>query len=36
VPADLELLHERVKGARPNLYWWQFEDIWLAPLPGGD
>jgi peptide/nickel transport system substrate-binding protein len=35
VPAELDLLHERVKGARPNLYSWQFEDIWLAPLPGG-
>lgn len=34
VPAELDLLHERVRGARPSLYWWQFEDIWLAPQPG--
>lgn len=31
VPAELDLLHERVHGAKPNLYWWQFEDIWLTP-----
>jgi peptide/nickel transport system substrate-binding protein len=30
VPAELDLVHERVHGAKPNLYWWQFEDIWLA------
>lgn len=36
VPAELDLLHETVHGARPNLYWWQFEDIWLAQQqPGG-
>jgi peptide/nickel transport system substrate-binding protein len=35
VPAELDLLNERVRGARPNLYWWQFEDIWLAPQAGG-
>ncbi|HET8937906.1 MAG TPA: ABC transporter substrate-binding protein [Polyangiales bacterium] len=34
VRPELDLLHERVKGARPNLYWWQFEDMWLAPLAG--
>lgn len=34
VRADLDLLHERIKGARPNLYWWQFEDMWLAAPPG--
>ena len=35
VPAELDLLHERVKGARPSLYWWQFEDLWLAAGPKG-
>ena len=35
VPAELDLLHESVKGARPNLYWWQFEELWLAPPSGG-
>jgi peptide/nickel transport system substrate-binding protein len=35
VPPELDLLHERVKGARPNLYWWQFEDMWLVPPAGG-
>jgi ABC-type transport system substrate-binding protein len=34
VRPELDLLHERVKGARPSLYWWQFEDMWLASLPG--
>jgi peptide/nickel transport system substrate-binding protein len=34
VRADLDLLHERIRGARPSLYWWQFEDIWLTPMPG--
>jgi peptide/nickel transport system substrate-binding protein len=36
VPAELDLLHKSVRGARPNLYWWQFEDIWLAPQPGAN
>jgi peptide/nickel transport system substrate-binding protein len=30
VPPELELLHARVKGARPSLAWWQFEELWLA------
>lgn len=34
VPAELDLLHERVHGARPSLYGWQFEDLWLAPGGG--
>jgi peptide/nickel transport system substrate-binding protein len=34
VPAELDLLHERIKGARPNLYWWQFEELWLADAKG--
>lgn len=31
IPAELDLLHERVHGARPSLYWWQFERMWLDP-----
>ncbi|MET0389843.1 MAG: peptide-binding protein [Polyangiales bacterium] len=34
VPAELDLLHERVKGARPSLYWWQPEDMWLEAPKG--
>ena len=30
VPPELDLLHARVKGARPSLAWWQFEELWLA------
>jgi peptide/nickel transport system substrate-binding protein len=30
-PPELDLIHKRVKGARANLYWWQFEDMWLDP-----
>lgn len=30
VPAELDLLNERVRGARPSLYWWSFESLWLA------
>jgi peptide/nickel transport system substrate-binding protein len=35
VRAELNLLHKRVKGARPSLYWWQFEDMWLDPAGKG-
>jgi peptide/nickel transport system substrate-binding protein len=28
---ELDLLHERVKGAKPTLMWWQFEKFWLDP-----
>jgi hypothetical protein len=35
VPAELDLLNVRVHGARPNLYWWSFEDLWLASAEGG-
>jgi peptide/nickel transport system substrate-binding protein len=31
VRPELELLHKRVKGAVPNLSWWNFEQIWLDP-----
>lgn len=31
VPAELNLLHKRVKGATPTLYWWRFERMWLDP-----
>ena len=34
VPVELDLLHERVHGAKPSLYGWQFEDLWLAPGGG--
>jgi peptide/nickel transport system substrate-binding protein len=30
---DLDLLNERIHGARPSLYWWQFEDMWLDTPP---
>lgn len=30
VPAELDLLHVRVHGARPSIYWWQFEELWLS------
>jgi peptide/nickel transport system substrate-binding protein len=29
VPAELDLLHERIRGARASLCWWQLEDLWL-------
>ena len=31
VRPELEILHKRVKGARPNLGWWQFETMWIDP-----
>jgi peptide/nickel transport system substrate-binding protein len=31
VRPELELLHKRIKGAVPNLAWWNFEQIWLDP-----
>ncbi|HKP55495.1 MAG TPA: peptide-binding protein [Polyangiales bacterium] len=31
VRPELELLHKRVKGAVPNLAWWNFERMWLDP-----
>jgi peptide/nickel transport system substrate-binding protein len=34
VPPELELLHGDVKGARPSLAWWQFEELWLAESRG--
>jgi peptide/nickel transport system substrate-binding protein len=36
VPPELDLLHDRVHGARPSLYWWQFEDLWLEPASRKD
>ena len=29
--AELAVLHKRIKGARPNLAWWNFETIWIDP-----
>jgi len=31
---ELDLLHKRVRGARPGLYWWTFEDLWIASAEG--
>ncbi len=28
---ELNLLHKRIKGARPNLAWWEYESIWIDP-----
>jgi peptide/nickel transport system substrate-binding protein len=36
---QLDLISKRVKGLKPSLYWWQFEDAWLDPQgrgPGPD
>ena len=35
VRPELDLLNKRIKGARPNLYLWQFEDIWIDPSAKG-
>jgi peptide/nickel transport system substrate-binding protein len=31
VRPEMDMLSKRIKGARPSLQWWQFEDIWLDP-----
>lgn len=34
VPPELDLIRRSVRGARPGLYWWSFEDLWLAGPEG--
>ena len=34
VPPELDLIAKRVHGARPSLYWWTFEALWIEPEGG--
>lgn len=31
VRPEINLLHKKIKGARPSLMWWQFESMWIDP-----
>ncbi len=31
VRPELNMLSKKIKGARPSLMWWQFENMWLEP-----